>query len=107
MNRLLAAGAAILALLAVLAGERPHAPSVSAITLAEWIRERRAVRVVDVRPEQDVMLHVPTAVHTDVNDAPWDLSARDSVVTVADSDPAAELAETEVKISALRQALTG
>jgi rhodanese-related sulfurtransferase len=115
-NRKLAGAAAGLAVLALLAGDGTtqsiDLDQVDAITLAEWIRDRRpGLRVIDLRTRADFeQFHIPTATRMAVDEiATTSFQPNETVVLYADGGIAAARAAVMLRARGLHQVqlLTG
>jgi rhodanese-related sulfurtransferase len=94
-NRLLAGAAGTLALLALLAGDPVPVREVDALTLAEWIRDRRdGLRLFDLRDSAAFAdFHVPTARVTTITALEHvELNANQPVVLYSDGSGAEDAA---------------
>ena len=86
IRRALACTAALLGVAALFAGSpyrRPAVAEVSAVELAEWIRDRKPeLRVIDVRPQAEFdEYHLPRAEHVDIESASF--KPTETIVLVA------------------------
>lgn len=112
-NRMLASVAGTLAILALLAGDgSSDLEQVDALTLAEWIRDRRPdLRVIDLRVREDFELfHIPTATQIAVDEiATTSFAPNETVVLYADGGRAAARAGVILRSRGLDQVhlLTG